>query len=115
MPDPILLDTFQRLAMALGVGFLVGIERGWKHRDAPEGSRAAGLRTHALIGLMGGVAGLMLPALGALGFAAITVAVAGAFIAFKVRESLSDNDVSVTGTIAGLMVFALGCTTGSIS
>lgn len=108
MPDPILLDTFQRLAMALGVGFLVGIERGWKHRDAPDGSRAAGLRTHALIGLMGGVAGLMLPAIGALGFAAIALAFAGAFIAFKVRESLNDNDVSVTGTIAGLMVFALG-------
>ncbi len=108
MPDPALLEMFQRLAMALGIGFLVGVERGWKHRDAPEGTRAAGLRTHAVIGLMGGMTGAMLPAVGALGFLALTLAFAGAFITFKVRESLRDNDVSVTGTIAGLLVFALG-------
>ncbi len=42
MPDPALLELFQRLAMALGIGFLVGVERGWKHRDAPDGTRAAG-------------------------------------------------------------------------
>jgi uncharacterized membrane protein (DUF4010 family) len=108
MPDPALLEMFQRLAMALGVGFLVGVERGWKHRDAPEGARAAGLRTHAVIGLMGGVTGAMLPAVGELGFLALTFAFATAFITFKVRESLRDNDVSVTGTIAGLLVFALG-------
>lgn len=108
MPDPALLEMFQRLAMALGIGFLVGIERGWKHRDAPEGSRAAGLRTHAVIGLMGGVTGALLPTVGHLGFLALTLAFAAAFITFKVRESLTDNDISVTGTIAGLIVFALG-------
>ena len=39
---------------------------------------------------------------------ALTLAFAAAFITFKVRESMRDNDVSVTGTIAGLLVFALG-------
>src|SRR5690606_1506300 len=97
-----------RLTVALGIGFLVGVERGWKHRDAPEGSRAAGLRTHAVIGLLGGIAGAMLAHLGPIGFAAITLAFAGAFITFKVLESLRDKDLSVTGTIAGLLVFALG-------
>lgn len=108
MPDPFLLETFQRLAMALGVGFLVGVERGWRHRDAPDETRAAGLRTHALIGLLGGVAGALIPAVGDVGFVALTLAFAGAFITFKVRESIRDDDVSVTGTVAGLMVFALG-------
>jgi len=108
MPDPLLIDMFQRLAMALGIGFLVGVERGWQHRDAPDGSRAAGLRTHAVIGLMGGVAGAMLPMIGQIGFAAFSLIFAAAFIAFKLRESLKDQDVSVTGTIAGLLVFALG-------
>ncbi len=103
-----LIDIFQRLAMALGIGFLVGIERGWKHRDAPEGTRAAGLRTHAVIGLLGGVAGAMLPTIGEIGFAALALAFAGAFVTFKVRESQRDDDLSVTGTIAGLLVFALG-------
>ncbi len=99
---------FQRLGMALALGFLVGIERGWKHRDAPEGARAAGLRTHAVVGLMGGVAGASLPWTGEFGFAAFTLAFAAAFVTFKVRESLADQDLSVTGTIAGLLVFALG-------
>lgn len=108
MLDPILIDTFQRLAMALGIGFLVGVERGWRHRDAPDGTRAAGLRTHAVIGLTGGVAGAMLPQIGQVGFAALTLAFAAAFIIFKVRESDGDKDISVTGTIAGLLVYALG-------
>jgi len=108
MPDAILIDIFQRLAMALGIGFLVGVERGWQHRDAPEGSRAAGLRTHAVIGLLGGVSGAMLPVIGQIGFAALSLTFAAAFITFKVRESLKDQDISVTGTIAGLLVYALG-------
>jgi len=108
MPDPILIDMFQRLAMALGIGFLVGVERGWQHRDAPDGTRAAGLRTHAVIGLLGGVCGALLPFVGEVGFAALALAFAGGFIAFKWRESQKDDDVSVTGTIAGLLVFALG-------
>lgn len=108
MPDPILIDTFSRLAMALGIGFLVGVERGWRHRDAPDGTRAAGLRTHAVIGLTGGVAGLLLPAVGALGFAAFTLAFAAAFVVFKWQESRHDQDLSVTGTIGGLLVYALG-------
>ncbi|HYD71659.1 MAG TPA: DUF4010 domain-containing protein [Candidatus Binatia bacterium] len=108
MPDPFLLDLFQRLGMALGIGFLVGVEREWKHRDAAEGARAAGVRTHAIIGLMGGISAAMLPAIGQIGFAALAVAFAAALILFKLRETEIDNDISVTGTIASLLVFALG-------
>jgi len=108
MPDPVLLEMFQRLAMALGIGFLVGVERGWRHRDAPDGSRAAGLRAHAVFGLTGGIVGALLPMTGEAGFAALVVVIGGAFVVFKVRESQRDNDLSVTGTIAGLLVFALG-------
>ncbi|MEZ5971176.1 MAG: DUF4010 domain-containing protein [Hyphomonadaceae bacterium] len=85
-----------------------GVERGWKHRDAPDGTRAAGVRTHAIIGLMGGIAGAALPVIGQIGFAALTLVFGASFLAFKVRESQRDNDISVTGTIAGLLVFALG-------
>jgi len=108
MPDPLLLELFQRLATALGIGFLVGIEREWKHREIPEGQRAAGVRTHAIIGLTGGISATLLPAIGALGFAALTISCAAMLLAFKLRESLVDGDISVTGTIAALLVFALG-------
>ncbi|MGQ0532898.1 MAG: MgtC/SapB family protein [Caulobacteraceae bacterium] len=108
MPDPLLIDTFQRLAVALGIGFLVGVERGWKHRDAADGARAAGLRTYAIIGLLGGVSAVLTPWIGAIGFAAIALTFGAALLAFKLRESQRDNDVSATGTVAALLVFALG-------
>jgi uncharacterized membrane protein (DUF4010 family) len=108
LADADLIDTLQRLAMALGIGFLMGVERGFRHRGAPEGSRAAGLRTHAVIGVLGGLSGALLPSIGAIGFAALTLAFSAALIAFKVRESIADNDISVTGTIAAIALYALG-------
>lgn len=108
MPDPLLIELFQRLGLALGIGFLVGIEREWKHRDVPEGQRAAGVRTHAIIGLTGGIAAALLPSIGPLGFASVTLAFAAALVMFKLRESELDQDISVTGTIGALLVYALG-------
>lgn len=108
MPDIALIDLLQRLSMGLGLGFLVGVERGFRHRDAAEGTRTAGLRTHAVIGLLGGVAGALLPIIGQIGFAALTLSFAVALVTFKLRESIADNDVSVTGTLAALLLYALG-------
>ena len=45
--------------VTLGVGLLVGLERGWRDRDLPEGGRVAGLRTFALIGFLGGLLALL--------------------------------------------------------
>ncbi len=47
------------VAVLLAVGLVIGIERGWKQRDEAEGERAAGLRTHALSGLLGGIWGAL--------------------------------------------------------
>ena len=59
-PDLIKLGSAaQALGGALGVGLLVGLERGWRDRDLPEGGRVAGLRTFALIGLLGGLLALL--------------------------------------------------------
>ena len=48
-------DLFLRLGLALAIGFLIGLERGWKERDEKEGQRTAGLRTFSLIALLGGI------------------------------------------------------------
>lgn len=53
-PDTELLRS---LAASLAVGILIGIERGWRRREASDGSRVSGLRTFGLLGLVGGVAG----------------------------------------------------------
>ena len=52
-------DLFERLGLALAIGLLIGLERGWRERDFGDGERAAGIRTFALIGLLGGLGGAM--------------------------------------------------------
>lgn len=49
------IELFQRLAVALAIGLLIWLERGWRGRSEPEGQRAGGLRALALSGLPGGV------------------------------------------------------------
>ncbi|MDF5946674.1 MgtC/SapB family protein [Pseudomonas aeruginosa] len=53
--DPALVG----LGLALASGLLIGLERGWQQRERPEGHRVAGVRTFALIGLLGGLGGLL--------------------------------------------------------
>ena len=52
-----------RIALALGIGLLIGLERGWRKREAEPGSRTAGIRTFAISGLLGGVTGAIAQAL----------------------------------------------------
>jgi len=102
------LEQFQRLGLALAIGFLIGVERGWRERDAAEGQRTAGIRTYALSGLLGGVAAMLSQTLGGWVFAALGFPFAAAFILFKQREQAEEQDHSVTGVVAALIVFALG-------
>jgi uncharacterized membrane protein (DUF4010 family) len=103
--DPQLL---QRLTAGLAIGALVGIERGWKQRSETPGSRAAGLRTYTLAGLLGGIAAILGTELGAAAFAAIAVAFSVLFGMFQWRDTSADEEFSVTSTVAGLLTFALG-------
>jgi uncharacterized membrane protein (DUF4010 family) len=105
------IELFQRLAVALAVGLVIGIERGWKQREEAEGERAAGLRTHALAGLLGGVWGAIALSLGDSGGLALGLAFAvfaGAIAFFRLREMQHDNTFGATTIVASMMAFALG-------
>jgi uncharacterized membrane protein (DUF4010 family) len=97
-----------RLGLSVAIGFLVGIERGWREREEQEGQRAAGLRTFTLIGLTGGIIGAL--SLGgdhlvlALGLLTIGLTL-GAFIW---REGQQQNDLSATSLVAAILTFLLG-------
>ena len=101
------MDTFElvgRLAVALAIGLVIGIERGWKQRGEAEGERAAGLRTHALSGLLGGIWGALALNTGqagvigvALAFAAFTAAIA----VFRYREMVHDKTFGATTVVNG--------------
>lgn len=102
------LALFERLATALAIGLLIGAERGWRDRDVAEGGRTAGIRTHALIGLLGGAAGLLSQSVGGWAIGALVAPLAAALILFKACEQALDQDVSITAIVAALLVFALG-------
>lgn len=98
-----------KLGLALLIGLIVGLERGWREREAPAGSRAAGIRTYAISGLLGGIVAAVAQALGsAVVFALGLLGFAGIFGWFAWQESRRDRTYSVTGAIAALCVFALG-------
>jgi uncharacterized membrane protein (DUF4010 family) len=102
-------ELFRRLAVALAIGLLIGLERGWQAREEAEGERTAGLSTYALAGLLGGTSGaLSLLASSPLVLAAVLVSFAGAFTLFSWFEATSERDFSVTGVVAALLTFALG-------
>lgn len=111
------LEILMRLGTALAIGLLVGLERGWRSRDLADGQRAAGLRTFALAGLLGGVAGALAHGLDNLLFLGLAfLGFAGAFTAFHWLESREEGRNSVTGVVSGLLVFLLGayCILGEI-
>ncbi len=101
-------QTLVRLGIALLLGALIGIQRGWQRRDAEAGQRVAGIRTHALVGLLGGLIALLghtvghwLIAVGLLGVVAINL------VAYR-AQSRSLNDFSITGSIGLLLTFCFG-------
>ena len=102
------MEPILPLAVSLALGLLIGLERGWHEREAGEGRRVAGVRTYALMGLLGGFAGLLATEThyAVLGFA--FVGVAAALVAGYVFSARQSGDLGVTSLIAGLLTFAFG-------
>lgn len=101
-------DLMLRLGLSIAVGFLIGLERGWRDRDEEEGHRTAGLRTFTLIGLMGGIFGALSPGGNLLLLAAGFVTVGATVGAFMWREGQQKDDLSATSLVAAMLTFLLG-------
>lgn len=100
------------LAAALAVGTVIGLERGWRDRQRLEGGRVAGLRTFALLGLLGGVLGLLS---GFLGVWPMTGGLVGLSLlaAVSYREGVrTHGSLSATTAVAALLTYALGALAG---
>ena len=104
------MDSFEillRLSVALAIGLLIGVERAW-HQRADQDSRAAGIRTFALSGLIGGVTGVIGLTLGPVFAGLAFLGYAAVLLAFQWREAVETDSVGATTAIAGLAVFLLG-------
>ncbi|MDT3686975.1 MAG: DUF4010 domain-containing protein [Pseudorhodoplanes sp.] len=109
-----LQEILSQFAVALGIGLLIGLERGWTTRKDQPGSRTAGFRTFAITGVLGGTVGAIAQASGGaasvggglvlgLGFAAYSVVIA----VFCLEENRADKNFSATTAIAAMSTFVL--------
>lgn len=86
-----------KMAVATGIGMLVGMERKWSHKEA-------GIRTFAIVALLG-----MLSAIISQGF--IIASLAGVFllvIAINTRSLIADQSVEITTSAALIVNYVLG-------
>jgi uncharacterized membrane protein (DUF4010 family) len=107
------MDLVRHLAVALALGLVVGVERGWQSRGGTPGSRSLGMRTFGLAGLLGGVVGSLadggdawlvgLALLGVAGFVAVTY----------VQTAHVTGDYGATTEIALILTVALGALAAS--
>ncbi len=102
------VELFGRLALAFAIGLMIGIERGWQSRAMETGTRALGVRTFALIGLLGGALGLvgqltddLVTALASLGFVAMIVII-------YFTGLMKDQGRGATTEVAAILTFVLG-------
>ncbi|MFN2335181.1 MAG: MgtC/SapB family protein, partial [Wenzhouxiangellaceae bacterium] len=106
------LQRAYQLAVAIAIGLLIGIERGWKGREAEEGDREIGLRTLALIGLLGGVAGLLSREFGGLMIGLMFIGLAVLLgLVFRITVG-QRSDIGLTTEIAALATFLLAAMAG---
>jgi len=94
------LEFIYMLTVALAIGFLIGIERGWKKRASTEGSRAAGVRTFGLIGLLGGATALLSQTFGTLIFGAVFIGLVIILASAYLATLKQNQDVGITTLIA---------------
>jgi uncharacterized membrane protein YhiD involved in acid resistance len=63
MDEMDLMDVFVRFGVALAVGLMIGLERGWSGQQNEEHANVGGLRTFGLMSLLGALWSLLATAL----------------------------------------------------
>lgn len=96
------------LLVALAIGLLIGIERGWSGKQEEEGDRVAGIRTFSLIGLLGGVWAILSTHVGEWVLAVAFLAIVAMAIVSYVVETRNNEDIGTTTAYTKMLTFALG-------
>lgn len=109
-------DALVSIALALALGLLVGIERGWTQRDQAPGTRFAGIRTYGLLGLAGGLGGSLqaaFPVLSGVLLAGTAVLVIMGYWRSTRGQSAAPPSISGTASLVGLLTLACGFVAGA--
>ena len=101
-------QTTLNLAVALLLGAIIGLERGWDAREQKSGERIAGIRTFALVGLLGGISAVLAREITEWAFPVLLVSVvAMAIVAYSERLEHIRN-FSITGIVGMVLTFCFG-------
>lgn len=109
-------DALTSIALALALGLLVGVERGWTQRDQAPGTRFAGIRTYGLLGLAGGLGGALqaaFPVLSGVLLAATAVLVVMGYWRSTRGQTAAPSSISGTASLVGLLTLACGFVAGA--
>ena len=106
--DPTTADILGDLGVALAIGLLIGLERGWVQRNVQAGDRAAGVRTFGLLGLAGGLLGLL--GTGPAPWLAVVTStgLTGLVVAGYWNEMGKPAARSITGAVVAIVTLCLG-------
>lgn len=102
------MESLERIAVAFAIGLLIGVERGWRNRDYAEGTRVAGVRTFALMAVLGAMWGLLAEELGTLLLGTSFIAFAALVITAHMFDVRRDLDYGITSAMAALITFTVG-------
>jgi uncharacterized membrane protein (DUF4010 family) len=105
------LELIQRLAVALAIGLLIGMERGWDDQETHETPRIAGVRTFALIALLGALWQLLGSRFGALVIAVGFLGFAALYVSASWLEARGTGHYGITTEVAAFITFTLGALT----
>jgi len=94
-------EVAAKIAVSLGIGLLVGIEREWSNKDL-------GIRTFALTALLGTIATLFAPSMAIMSLVGIFLIIGFA----NARSLLVDRSLEATTSAALLAIFVLGALVG---
>ncbi len=94
-------EVASKIAVSLGIGLLVGIEREWSNKDL-------GARTFALTALLGTAGALFSPAMAIASLVGVLLIV----LAANARSILVDRSLEATTSTALLVIFVLGALAG---
>ena len=101
-------QTTFHLAIALLLGAIIGLERGWGARDQKSGERIAGIRTFSLVGLLGGISAVLAAEITVWAFPVLLISVvAMSLVAYSERLEHIRN-FSITGMVGMVLTFCFG-------
>ena len=101
------------LGLALALGLLIGVQRGWVLRKAAPGSRFAGVRSYGLIGLAGGIAGVSAGQAAALSASLLAATTMLVLLGYWRSTRRGRSAISGTAALTGLLTLACGYMAGS--